>query len=58
MVLGVIKMIGTSEILLILIIILILFGPTKLPELAKAIGKSVREYKKGLSGEDEKERKG
>jgi len=50
-------MLGTTEILLILLIILVLFGPTKLPELARAIGKSVREYKKGLAGE-EKKRKG
>ncbi|RLE41686.1 twin-arginine translocase TatA/TatE family subunit, partial [Candidatus Woesearchaeota archaeon] len=47
-------MIGTTEILLILLIILILFGPSKLPELARAIGKSVREYRRGLSGEDTK----
>ena len=47
-------MIGTTEILLILLVILILFGPSKLPELARAIGKSVRSYKKGLSGEEER----
>ena len=41
-------MIGTTEIIIILIIILILFGPQKLPELARAIGKSINEYKKGL----------
>lgn len=37
--------IGFPEILMILIVVLILFGPKKLPELAKAIGRSVKEYK-------------
>ncbi len=46
--------IGITEIIIVLIIILILFGPKKLPQLAKAIGKSVREYKKGVEGKEEK----
>jgi len=41
-------MIGWTEIIIILVIVMILFGPKKLPELAKAIGKSVRSYKEGL----------
>ena len=40
--------IGVTEILIILVIVLILFGPKKLPELARSIGSSVREYKHGL----------
>ena len=44
--------IGITEIIIILIIILILFGPKKLPELARSIGKSVSEYRKGLSGKE------
>lgn len=44
--------IGIAEVIIILVIILILFGPKKLPELAKAIGKSVKEYRKGLNSED------
>ncbi|MFH1641341.1 MAG: twin-arginine translocase TatA/TatE family subunit [Nanoarchaeota archaeon] len=42
--------IGMTEILIILAIILILFGPKKLPDLARAVGNSVREYRKGLAG--------
>lgn len=50
--------IGMTEILVVLVIILILFGPKKLPELARAIGKSVREYRKGLTSDKDKKLKG
>ncbi len=39
-------MIGTQELILILIAALFLFGPTKLPELAQSLGKAVGEFKK------------
>lgn len=39
-------MIGTPELILILIAALFLFGPTKLPELAQSLGKAVGEFKK------------
>ena len=38
---------GMGELLLILGIILIIFGPAKLPALAKSIGQAVSEFKKG-----------
>ena len=38
--------IGTVEILIILFIILLLFGAKKLPELAKGLGKGIKEFKK------------
>lgn len=47
--------IGTPELLIILAIVLLLFGGKKLPELFKSAGTSVRELRKGLSGnEDDK----
>jgi len=48
---------GPWEIVLVLIIVLIIFGPKKLPELAKAIGDSVRNYKKSSAGMWEEESK-
>lgn len=38
--------IGTWEILLILLVLLLLFGAKKLPELAKGMGRSIKEFKK------------
>ena len=42
-------MIGTQEIILILAILLIVFGPKKLPELARELGKAIQEFKKASS---------
>ena len=42
--------IGALEVVVILVVILFIFGPTKLPGLAKAIGRSVVELKEGLKG--------
>ncbi len=46
--------IGTPELLIIAAIILLLFGGKKLPELFHSAGKSVRELRKGIEGDDEK----
>ena len=42
--------IGPWEIALIIIVVLILFGPKKLPELAKGIGEAIRQYRKASEG--------
>lgn len=40
---------GMQELILILIIALVVFGPAKLPELGKALGKGIREFKSATS---------
>ena len=40
------------ELALVLVIALVVFGPGKLPEVGKALGKGIREFKKATSGED------
>ena len=46
--------IGMTELIIILVILLLLFGSTRLPQLAKGMGKSIREFKKGVAeGEDD-----
>ncbi len=44
---------GAGEIILILLVVLILFGAKKIPELARGIGKGMSEFKKGLKDVEE-----
>ncbi|KAF0140348.1 MAG: preprotein translocase subunit TatA [Stygiobacter sp. RIFOXYC12_FULL_38_8] len=48
---------GMTEILIILLIVILLFGGKKIPELAKGIGEGVRSFKKGLKGDESEETK-
>ncbi|MBK6909792.1 MAG: twin-arginine translocase TatA/TatE family subunit [bacterium] len=43
---------GWVEILLIAVIVLLLFGGKKIPELMKGLGRGAREFKEGLRGDD------
>jgi sec-independent protein translocase protein TatA len=44
---------GFGEILLILAVALLIFGPTKLPQLGEALGKGIRNFKKSTEADDE-----
>ncbi len=45
-------MLGTQEILLIALVVLLLFGGKKIPELMKGLGKGVKSFKDGMNGTD------
>jgi sec-independent protein translocase protein TatA len=49
--------IGFTEILLILLVIVLLFGGRKIPELMKGLGQGMREFKKASNLDDEPEKK-
>ncbi len=51
--LAIIQGLGPTEIILILVVILLLFGAKKLPELARSLGKSSKEFKKGMDDTSE-----
>ena len=47
---------GGTELIIALVIILLLFGAKRIPELAKGLGSGVREFRKGTRGEVEEEK--
>ena len=48
---------GTFEIIIILVIVLLLFGGKKIPELMKGVGKGIKEFKDGVNPKEEDEKK-
>jgi TatA/E family protein of Tat protein translocase len=47
---------GSQELIVILVIVLVMFGGSKLPEIARSLGRSMHEFKKGINeGASEKE---
>ena len=47
--------IGLQELLVILVIALVIFGPSKLPQIGSGLGKAIRDFKKGVSGDEAEE---
>jgi sec-independent protein translocase protein TatA len=43
---------GLQELVIILVIALVIFGPSKLPQIGSGLGKAIRDFKKGVSGDD------
>jgi sec-independent protein translocase protein TatA len=56
-ILGILGGMGGGEIFLILIVVLLIFGGKKIPELAKGLGKGIREFKDASSGLDKDDEK-
>lgn len=50
-------MLGTPEIILIAIVVLLLFGGKKIPELMRGLGKGVKSFKDGMNGLDDEPKK-
>jgi sec-independent protein translocase protein TatA len=46
---------GIQELLVILVIALVIFGPSKLPQIGSGLGKAIRDFKKGVSGDENDE---
>lgn len=44
------------QILIVLAIVLLIFGPSKIPGIGRALGQALRGFKKGVTGEDEGEK--
>lgn len=50
-------MVGTPEVIVIVLVIILLFGGKKIPELMHGLGKGVKSFKDGMKGIDEEEKK-
>lgn len=50
-------MLGTPEIIVIVLVILLLFGGKKIPELMNGLGKGVKSFRDGMKGEDSNDKK-
>jgi sec-independent protein translocase protein TatA len=48
------KNIGTTEIIIIAVVLVILFGGKKIPEFVRSLGQSVKEFRKAVTDEDSK----
>lgn len=45
---------GLPELVVLMVIVLLFFGPSRLPGLGKSIGSAIRSFKKGVSTDDDK----
>ena len=48
---------GTTELLIILLVVVVLFGPTQIPKLSKMMGKSIKNLRAGMSEDEDGEKK-
>ena len=48
---------GVTELLIVLLVVIVIFGPTQIPKLAKMLGKSVKNLRAGMADDEDKESK-
>ena len=48
--------IGAGEIIIVLVIVLLIFGPKRLPDLGRSLGKGMREFKDSITGSHDDEK--
>ena len=48
--------VGGGELVIILVIVLVLFGAKRLPEMGRGLGRGIKEFKEGLAAKDEPEK--
>jgi sec-independent protein translocase protein TatA len=48
---------GMGELVIILLIVVLMFGGKKLPQLGSSLGESIKNFKKGMKGEDDNDKK-
>ena len=46
---------GVPELMVILVIALVIFGPSKLPQIGRGLGKAIRDFKKGVTENNDEE---
>jgi sec-independent protein translocase protein TatA len=51
-------LVGIWELILIFAIVLLIFGARRIPDIARGIGKGIREFRKALEGKDQNEEEG
>jgi sec-independent protein translocase protein TatA len=47
--------IGPTELIVVLVVVLLIFGPTRLPDLGRSLGRGMREFKESVTGPDRDE---
>jgi sec-independent protein translocase protein TatA len=47
---------GFQELLLILLIVILIFGTSRIPELGRGLGEGIKNFKKGLKGDEEQKK--